>query len=119
MLCQECSKKPNCTELCEETEKYVSQDHVAQRESPKPEWLLDALSVHVTLHRHPDIVGYFQESGLDFKGLTPLQNKILHMFYFDGLSYKQIARALSGNRSKTKINQSDVRYQLHSGKQLI
>ncbi len=32
MLCQDCSKKPTCTELCPEAEEYVSQDHVSQRE---------------------------------------------------------------------------------------
>ena len=28
MLCQDCSKKPTCTELCSEAEEYVSQDHI-------------------------------------------------------------------------------------------
>ena len=32
MLCQECSEKPTCTELCPEAEAYVNQDHVSQRE---------------------------------------------------------------------------------------
>ncbi|KKL56481.1 hypothetical protein LCGC14_2244990 [marine sediment metagenome] len=32
MLCQDCSKKPTCVELCPEAEAYVSQDHVSQRE---------------------------------------------------------------------------------------
>ena len=32
MLCQECSEKPTCTELCLEAEAYVDQDHVSQRE---------------------------------------------------------------------------------------
>jgi DNA-binding NarL/FixJ family response regulator len=32
MLCQECSKKLICKELCTEAEAYVDQDHVSQRE---------------------------------------------------------------------------------------
>ncbi len=28
MLCQTCSKKPTCVELCPEAEEYVDQDHV-------------------------------------------------------------------------------------------
>ncbi len=32
MLCQDCSKKPTCTELCPEAEAYVGQDHISQRE---------------------------------------------------------------------------------------
>ena len=34
MLCQDCSKKPTCTELCPEAEAYVSQDHVGRHELP-------------------------------------------------------------------------------------
>ena len=30
MLCQDCKKRNECVELCEEAEKYASQDHVSQ-----------------------------------------------------------------------------------------
>ena len=31
-VCQDCSKRSKCTELCKEFENYVNQDHVAQQE---------------------------------------------------------------------------------------
>lgn len=34
MLCQECSKREDCTELCDEAEEYTNQDYVPQREEP-------------------------------------------------------------------------------------
>ena len=31
VLCKECNKKSGCIELCEDAEKYVSQDHVSAK----------------------------------------------------------------------------------------
>ena len=116
-LCTNCSKRDNCVELCEKAERYVGQDHVSQRESTKPEWLLDLLRVHVTLHKHEDIASYFQEDSLSFDFLTPLQNKILYLFYFEGLTYKEIAFHLSNQYRQ--LSSSDVNYQIRSAKQRI
>ncbi len=30
MLCQDCSKKPTCTELCPEAENFVNQDYISR-----------------------------------------------------------------------------------------
>lgn len=107
--------------MCNGAEKWANQDHIAQRESPKPEWLLDLLNVHVTLCKHKDIASYFQEYGLSFSFLPPLQNKILHLFYFQGLTYKQIAQHLSGGHpyKKNNIRAKDVDHLIYSAKRKI
>jgi hypothetical protein len=117
MLCQECKKKPTCTKLCERAEKWVNQDHVSLREIPKPEWLLARLNVKAKPpHKLPVLQSYFSQEKINFPFLTPLQNKCLHLFYFEGLSYKQIARSLSGGKRKLKINHTQVSYQIRSAK---
>ena len=117
MLCQDCSKKNTCTELCEKTEKYVNQDYKYLRELPCDENLIEYLN-YVIDKNWPELVSYFTEELVNFPFLTPLQNKIIHLFYFQGLTYKQIARAMSGNR-KYKINREQVSYQLRSAKRRI
>jgi len=112
MLCQDCKKKPTCVSLCPKAEKYVNKDHVSLRESPQPDTSLDLISYSLDTISHAEIVSYFSEGVVDFPFLTPLQNKILEMFYFRGFTYKQIARAISGNRSSENKNQRAVKHRL-------
>jgi len=130
MLCQECPKKSECVELCLKAEKWVNSDHVSQRElifsqvqegeagSIRLNTALDLANFYSTFN-HSELSSYFTESEVCFPFLSDLQNKCLHLFYFEGLTYKQIARAMSGNRSKTKINQSQIKYRIKKAKQLI
>jgi len=52
-------------------------------------------------------------SGKCYPNVTPK-----HLFYFEGLSYRQIARAMSGNQ-KYEINRDNVSYQIRSAKRRI
>ena len=113
--CTECPKYSECTELCDRAEKYVDQDHIAQREVTFTEDFLELLQIQSPF-TWPEMASFFKAESVNFPPLTPLQNKILHLFYFEGLSYREIARAVSGNRSKTKINQSAVDYQLRKAR---
>lgn len=118
MLCQDCPKKETCTELCEKAERHIRKDHVSQREKIFPHiresWEsnlnphLDNFSYHLGLYNPSEISSYFTEESVNFPFLTPLQNKILHLFYFQGLTYKQIASRLSS------ANQHGVYVQLPS-----
>jgi len=104
-ICKSCEKRKECTFLCPKAYAYANQDYVSQTavaledaggdfESP---WLLSA--------NHTEEIAQF-----DF--LTPLENRILSMFYLRRLTYAQIARAISGNRSKEKKNQRAVKHHL-------
>ena len=118
MLCQECPKKESCVELCQKAEKWVNGDHVSQRELPCNEFTLEYLNYRSPV-KWQTLASYHQVESSKFPFLSDLQNKCLHLFYFEGLAYKKIARAMSGNRSRTKLNQSGVKYQIKRAKQLI
>ncbi len=117
--CEECKKRSDCVELCDRVEKYISQDYKYQRELTQPEWIMDWFLGTVSTHDVAEVVSYFNEKSVDFPFLSPLQNKILHLFHFEGKTYKEIARALSGNKSKSKINQNAVKWQLQSARKKI
>ena len=121
MLCQDCPKKNTCTELCEKTEKYVNQDYKYLRELPCDENLIEYLN-YVIDKNWPELVSYFTEELVNFPFLTPLQNKTLHLFYFQGLTYKQIARHLNGGRNPSTANRLSVNavdYQLRKARKEI
>jgi hypothetical protein len=112
MLCQTCKKKPTCESLCPKAEKYVNKDYVALRESPQGSISLDLLSYHLDLTPAEDIASYFTDGKPNFPFLTPLQNTILEMFHFRGLTYKEIAFYLSGNGRKERLTYLAVKSQL-------
>ena len=132
MLCQECSKKSECVELCQKAEKWVNSDHVSQRElifsqiqegeagSIRLNTALDLANFYSTFN-HSELSSYFTESEVCFPFLSDLQNKCLHLFYFQGLTYKQIAQHLSGGHPNNlnNIRAVHVRYQLYWAKQSI
>jgi len=83
-ICKSCEKRKDCTFLCPKAQIYADQDYIPQMavllednagdfESP---WFLSA--------NHTEEITQF-----DF--LTPLENRILSMFYLRRLSYAQIA----------------------------
>ena len=98
MLCRECSRRESCKSLCKKAEKYADQDYIYQRESTHPNYILEILSEKVSVYQLGEMASYFNEDSVNFPFLTKLQNKILKMFYFDGLSYREIAFRISGNR---------------------
>jgi len=119
MLCQECPKKESCVELCLKAERWINKDHVSQREITFPNigrenlnTPLDNLNHHKTLHSLPELVSFFNEDNVNFPFLSGLQNKCLHLFYFQGLTYKQIAMRVN-RRVK------DVDNCIYRAKQLI
>ena len=102
MLCQECSKKESCVELCLKAEKWVNSDHVSQRELPCNEFTLEYLN-YISPVKWQTIASYHHVESLEFPFLSDLQNKCLHLFYFQGLTYKQIAFRLSGRYRKLSL----------------
>lgn len=117
MLCQECKKRDKCVKLCPEAEKYVNRDRVSQRESCHEDYVLDWLNLHVSPHPFSALVSFWQEDNLNFPFLSPLQNKCLHLFYFEGLSYVEIAFRLSNQYRQ--VSSHKVRGQIYRAKQKI
>ena len=121
MLCQECSKKSECVELCLKAEKWINGDHVYQREQLFPhvrETWEGSVNPHLdnfyclNFYKQPEIASYFAEENVCFPFLSDLQNKCLHLFYFKGLTYKQIAMRVNRRVGK-------VRYRIYWAKQAI
>ncbi len=112
MLCQTCKDRDTCTELCEPAERYVGQDHVSQRETPHEETFLEWLQSNVSLYTYEELSGYFSEESVNFPCCTELQNRCLSLFYFEGLSYAEIAM-------KVNYRVHKVNYQIYSAKQRI
>jgi hypothetical protein len=110
MLCQDCKKHPTCVQLCEKAEKYVDRDSVSLRESQQSDVALDLLAYHLDEPGIPEMASFFAGGTPAFPFLTPLQNKILGMFYFDGLSRKQIAFRMSGHN---KFSLSPIAVESH------
>jgi len=117
MLCQECSEKPTCTELCERAERYSNRDYVYQRELPCPEFTLEYLAWKAPIE-WAVLANYHHEESVNFPFLTNLQNKCLHLFYFEGFTYRQIASCLSGGYRRS-IPANAVDYQLRKARKDI
>ena len=111
MLCQECKKRDTCTKLCEKANNWVNKDHVSQRELPCTEFTLEYLD-SLSPVKWQAMASYYKVESLEFPFLSDLQNKCLHLFYFEGFKYKQIAIRVNHKVSK-------VKYQLYKAKQLI
>jgi hypothetical protein len=110
MLCQDCGKRSECTFLCERAERYVDKDSVSLREILHQAVHMDPSPLH-DLILPEDIASYFTDGKPDFPFLTPLQNKILYMFHFQGLPYSQIAIRTSGNH-RGKHSRKAIKSQL-------
>ena len=100
--CIECEKYENCTELCERVENYSNKDYISQREKTFPQvpnrsnstknLTLDNIAQHMRdVPQLVELSSYFTEEKVSFPFLSDLQNKCLHLFYFHGLSYTEIA----------------------------
>ncbi len=108
--CTTCSERSTCKDLCDRVEKYANQDYRYQRELAVSETIIDAISQGELIW--PELTSFFHESSIDFSFLTPLQNKILHLFHFEGKTYKQIATAYN-------IRSNAVKWQLQSARKKI
>ncbi len=123
MLCQNCPprKKSICKNLCPKAARYVHQDYVSQRESILSEardyedatmnMHIDNVFYYISSHSFQELNDYYsaEQQALKFPFLSAIQNKALYLFYFDGLSYAEIARNLKQDKEK-------VRKQIHLAK---
>ncbi len=119
MLCQDCPKRESCAELCAKAERYVGQDEKKyQRERTYGSSVVLDILGYRSRHNWQDCSTYWIAQSVNFSELTPTQNKCLHLFYFEGLSYKQIAFRLSGNR-KGAYSCDNIDYCIRSAKRRI
>lgn len=131
MLCQDCRKRPTCKKPCPALERDLRRFTKAQREKPLA-GVRDrqTATMNLRMDNIQQVISwrllgigdnYFTLDGgdINFPRLTRLQNQCIQLFYFEGKSYRKIARALSGGRGKIRLNESQVRYQLHRAKKLL
>lgn len=124
-LCPNCPRWSRCVELCEAANRYVDQDYVSQRDqcySTLPNFDKEGKATlnsdfekivnSESLFELSELVAYFTAEKLEFECLNQLQNKILHLFHFEGLTYREIAISLSGGKKKRSISESSVKQRL-------
>lgn len=115
MLCQNCSKRTTCQKPCEKLEKDLAKVTVKRpRETPKEESELESYTFYPL--SWAEMASYHQEQ-VNISILSPIQNKCLQLFYFEGLTYKQIAYRLSNQYQRILSHQ--VSYQLRLAKRKI
>ena len=114
-ICTECKKRSTCQDLCKEAESYVDQDNISQKEITFSEL---GVSIGAVFDKEFSELMWPEELSCNhtkeysnFPFLTSLENKIISMFYLQGLSYSQIAIAMSGN-NKGKISRRAVKHHL-------
>jgi len=106
-ICERCPDYP-CSTLCPRAERYVAQDHVPQRETPCPEAPRDPIPVSLE-----EIQSCNAEGCLNFPFLSKLQNKLLHGFYYEGKTYRELAFQFSGKGNGERLSICRVRYELY------
>ena len=104
-MCERCKKRPHCTTLCKRAAKYADKDEVPQREitltSLMPEntdvfeFITNAFYTNYEINGQPSIADcaeYFKcPDELKFP-LAKVTKEILRLRYFEGLTFKEIAR---------------------------
>ena len=90
VLCSECADKETCTELCEEVEKYISQDEVEWKETP------------ITIYTQGEELRVFDtEIGKDVAYLSSMEKAVLCRLG-EGKTRNEIAKDLGISRHYTK-----------------
>jgi hypothetical protein len=110
VACDSCGKRDECTSLCPKAYAYANQDYVPQTATLLEDNIGDFDSPWFLSANHTEEIANF-----DF--LTPLENKIISLFYLQRLSYSQISFRLS-NRFKSYPLRA-VEYHLSKAKSKI
>ena len=95
MLCQDCPKRETCTQICKRLERHLERFTHYQREVIKPETPLEYLNFHIYPLSYKELASYWWGGRPHFSFLSELQNECLYLFYFEGLTYKQIAQKVN------------------------
>jgi hypothetical protein len=91
---------------------YANKDYVSQRESTMPNYIMEYIEAEHGKAPLQIFDNYFAEDKVCFPFLTDVKNKCLKLFYFDGLSYNQIAM-------RVNLPASKVKYQIYQAKRRI
>jgi len=96
MLCQNCEKRSDCKELCQEAENYVSQDHVddgniVYMETDKLDYLNNALSYPEMI---PPQLGSDEWAIIKKCNLTARQKQCVKKYFFEHMTQAQVAEML-------------------------
>lgn len=119
MLCDDCPKREKCTKLCQAMEEKVDKDRVPMRELLLP---LEKVEAIAYINRHLPGPPELEVSGeiTDLNGLlTHTEAMCMHMKHNLKMTYKQIARAMSGGPNNVSKNEKDVDNCIYSAKRKI
>lgn len=107
MLCQKCHSRVDCSALCAEAEKYVSQDVRYQREQPISRARLGLLDEKISWEEwaasQRDRVIEWDFPAIDLSCLSLRQRQCLELHYFKGLPLERVAIRLSLSRSTVQV----------------
>lgn len=82
----------------QQQEEYANQDWVPMTDKPISDYGEGSrgrvLYENMTLNFFKEYASYFSESEVNFECLSEFQNKCLAMYYFDGLTYSEIAKEM-------------------------
>ncbi|GEM_PF-2376281 len=119
MLCEECEDRKTCKKTCTKAEEYISHQHVNKRESTLTESNIYSIEGISDAGMFDISASIYTEEIAAFQFLSPLENKIVSMFYLQRKTYKGIARALSGGRGRNRLNQRGVKHRLSKARAKI
>lgn len=97
MLCLTCSKRESCIELCVAAEEYVDKDHVKRVEPLASEHNIDINNIiiesieTIELLNVKDWVYLLKKTS----NLTKKQKKYLYLYYWKGITQKEISERYS------------------------
>ena len=112
--CEICGKKSR-TKLCENCEKYVNQDYKSQRELPTDRDIIEEMyELHQNPHTLSELQSYFAEPSVNFDFLNKLQNKILHLVFFEGKKYSEVSQLLGINKNAVRGNLTRARAKIRA-----
>ena len=103
MLCQDCSKKPICTELCEKAENFVGQDHVSQYE-----YLPDRADYIESVTDEPEnLISEYQKDSYS----SPELKRLIIALHGDGKTTREIAYHLPCSERYIRTVKAEVKSQ--------
>lgn len=102
--CAICRKAKDVSGLCNKAQDFINQDHVYSRENPYPENVLEQLQFKDWQRNQGEIqrsVFSKLESEIDLSILTPSQQRCVELYFWEGLTYREIAKELGYSNVKT------------------
>jgi hypothetical protein len=116
IYCDKCHKRESCTKLCDKAKEYVDQDVVQNSFILLDDRQLDWFHIHTKI---PNIQHRIVSGSINFRFLSSLENKILTLFYVEGLSYQEILKKINRGKYSPGLSLKDLSRLIHSAKGVL